>query len=338
MNISKFISVGENIHCTRSYKVGGSFVKEADGKNVVVYKKDGEEKHLPIPDSYVESQDWESGKVRHCAVACDHALNGSEEDKAIAVDYIQNMAVIQEKCGATYLDLNVDEFSTDDDERIAMIKWFVATAQPVVSIPMSIDSSNQAILRAGLEACDASRGKPMLNSVSLEREDAISLAEEFKAVVVASAAGRADLPADVAGRLANLDELVPMLKSAGLDIPDMHFDPLVMPISTDGNNGNVFNESVSAIREKYGPDCHFAPGLSNISFGMPNRKLLGQVFAYLFVEAGGDGGIVDPRHIGVDILNNMDTESEGFKLAKDVLTGADDFGMNYITATREGTI
>lgn len=338
MNISNFISVGENIHCTRSYKVGGNLVKEVGGRNVIEYNSAAEIKYLPIPDAYIESQDWASGKVRHCAVACSLALDGTDADKAMASDYIRNMAIIQENCGATYLDLNVDEFSTDDDKRIAMIKWFAETAQSAVRIPMSIDSSNTVILRAGLEACDAGRGKPMLNSVSLEREKAIALAEEFNTTVIASAAGRSDLPADTKGRMANLDELIPLLKSAGRKLQDIHIDPLVFPISTDGNNGNMFLEATRAVREKYGPEIHFAPGLSNVSFGMPNRKLLGQVFTCLFVEAGGDGGIVDPRHISVKILNGMNTESEGFKLAKDVLTGADDFGMNYITASREGII
>ncbi len=338
MHLSKFISVGENIHCTRIFKVGGKFAKEIDGHNVIEYKSDDDTKHLPIPDNFLNNQDWEAGKVKHCAVACWQGTHGDDSAKEAAVDYLQSLAKRQEASGATYLDLNVDEFSTDDNERIDLMKWLVETVQSASSLPMSIDSSNIDILRSGLAACDQARGKPLMNSVSLEREDAINLAEEFKTTVIASAAGRTDLPTDTAGRLANIEELMPLLKNAGLELPDIHIDPLVYPISTDGGNGTRFLEAVTALRDKYGEEIHFAPGLSNISFGMPNRKLLGQTFTYLFCEAGGDGGIVDPFHINLDILNNMDTEAEAFKLAKAVLTGEDDFGMNYITASREKTI
>lgn len=338
MQLSRFISVGENIHCTRKFKVGGQFVKEVDGLNVIEYKAADKIRHLPIPEVFLKNQDWESGNVRHCAVACWQGTRGNEAEKEAAIDYLEHLAIRQQASGATYLDLNVDEFSTDDAERINLMTWLVETVQPAVSIPMSIDSSNTDILRSGLAACDPTRGKPMMNSVSLERESAISLAEEFKTVVIASAAGRNDLPIDTSGRLANIEELMGMLSNAGLSLSDIHIDPLVFPISTDGGNGMRFVEAVSAVREKYGPEIHFAPGLSNISFGMPNRKLLGQVFTYLFVEAGGDGGIVDPFHINLNVLNNMNTETESFKLAKAVLTGEDDYGMNYIMASRDGTI
>lgn len=70
----------------------------------------------------------------------------------------------------------MDEFSTDVDERINVMKWMVGVVQQAVPVSMSIDSSNVDIIRAGLEVCDQSRGKPMVNSVSLERVDAIDIA------------------------------------------------------------------------------------------------------------------------------------------------------------------
>jgi 5-methyltetrahydrofolate--homocysteine methyltransferase len=203
---------------------------------------------------------------------------------------------------------------------------------------MSIDSSNTEILKAGLAACDKSRGKPMLNSVSLERLKGIELAAEFNAVVIASASGEGDLPTTPEGRLVNMEKLMPKLRGAGLKLADIHIDPLVFPIATDGNNGKSFLDSVSALRNKYGKEIHFVAGLSNISFGMPNRKLITQVFTRLAVEAGADGGIVDPFQINLDVLNSMNTESESFKLAKALLLGEDEFGMNFIEASREGKI
>lgn len=339
MKISRFIGVGENIHCTRIYKVGGKFVTEAgDGSYVIQYESDGQPRSLPIPARFTESADWEAEKVKHCGVAIWQGNYGSDTDRDAGIDYLKALAKRQEAIGATYLDINVDEFSTDVEERVRLMKWTVDVAQKASSLPMSIDSSDIDILRAGLEACDSNRSKPMVNSVSLERAEAITVAAEFNAVVIASAAGESDLPSTADERMTNLGVLMPRLEKAGLSLSDIHVDPLVFPISTDGKNGTNFLETVTAVRQKYGDEIHVVAGLSNISFGMPNRKMINQVFTWLAVEAGADGGIVDPMQINVDIINGLDTESVGFQLTRALLMGEDDFGMNYITAAREGTI
>ncbi len=337
MKIESFIAVGENIHCTRIYKVGGKFVKEQpDGGWAICYRAEDEARKLPVPSVFVEGGDWQNGKVKHCAVAIWQGNYGEGEAREAGADYIRQLARRQEEAGASYLDINVDEFSTDVEERVNLMQWTVKVAQEAVSIPMSIDSSNEAILKAGLEACDTARGRPMVNSVSLERQDAIAVAAAHRAVVIASAAGENGLPENTEERMANLGRLVPMLKAAGFADADMHIDPLVFPISVDGTNGIGFLDAVASVRETYGPEVHIVAGLSNVSFGMPGRKLINQVFTYMAVEKGADGGIVDPMQINANILNDLDPESESFQLARDLLTGADDFGMNYITASREG--
>jgi 5-methyltetrahydrofolate--homocysteine methyltransferase len=339
MKLETFVSVGENIHCTRIYKVGGKFCKEIDdGTYAIHYQTADGEKQLPVPEDFTKSADWENGKIKHCAVAIWHGVYGTGAGQAAGIDYLQNLAQKQEKSGATYLDINVDEFSTDIAERIKLMVWTVDVVQKAVSIPMSIDSSNIEILKAGLDACDTSRGRPMVNSVSLERADAVEIARAANAVVIASAAGADSLPNSVEERMINIDLICERLESQGFERSAIHVDPLVFPISTDGQNGVRFLDTVKTIREKYGPEIHIVAGLSNISFGMPNRKLINQVYTYLSVEAGGDGGIVDPLQINVEILNSTDTESETFQLAKALLLGEDDYGMNYITAARDGRL
>jgi len=339
MNVERFIAVGENIHCTRIYKVGGKFCTDkGNGQFVIAYRANGEARELPVPDCFTEGADWQAGKVKHCAVAIWQGNHGDEAGKAAGIDYLRAAARNQEAKGATYLDINVDEFSTDVEERMKLMKWTVETVQEAVSIPMSIDSSNIDILKAGLDACNPELGRPMVNSVSLERIDAVAVAREFNAVVIASAAGESGLPSTTEERMANIDSLMEKLDDAGFEKGAIHVDPLVFPISTDGQNGNRFLATVSAIREKYGPEIHIVAGLSNISFGMPKRKLINQVYTYLAVEAGADGGIVDPIQINKDILNSLDTETEAFRITKALLVGEDDFGMNYITAARDGSI
>jgi len=336
MKVSRFIAVGENIHCTRIYKVGGQFVKAGkDGRYAISYDAGGKPGALSVPEAFTKTADWEAGRLKHCAVAI---WQGNYGDQAAGAAYVQALARQQEAAGASYLDINVDEFSTDIDENARMMKWTVNAVQKAVHVPVSVDSSNTAILRAGLEACDPGRNRPMVNSVSLERAEAIGVAARFKAAVIASAAGERDLPATPEERMANFGRLMPRLQAAGFRPADIHADPLVFPISTDGGNGKRFLQTVSEVRRKYGPEIHIVAGLSNVSFGMPNRKLINQVFSWLAVEAGADGGIVDPMQINAGVLSKMDPEAEGFKLARALLLGEDEFGAEYIAASRAGRI
>lgn len=333
-----FIAVGENIHCTRIYKTDGKFVARTDKGYSIPYRSGGSTRLLPIPGVFLDGADWAAGRVKHCAVAIWHCTYGDGAGREAGEEYLALLAQAQEKAGATYLDINVDEFSTDIPERVRLMDFVVKLIQKASHLPMSIDSSNVDILRAGLSACDRKRGAPLLNSVSLERTAAVDLAAEFKAAVVASAAGEHDLPCSTAERLANLAKLVPQLTARGIKTSAVHVDPLVFPISTDQANGNSFLDAVSAVRKIYGPEIHIIAGLSNVSFGMPNRKLLNQVFTWLAIQAGADGGIVDPLQINAGILEKLDTESTAFSLARALLTGQDEFGMNYIAACRDGTI
>ncbi len=337
MKIPSFLIVGENIHCTRIFKVGGKNVgPNKTGRPVITYAVGREMRELPVPDGFVQGGDWAAGKVKHCAVAVWQGLYGGASEKAAAVDYLKTLARRQEELGASWLDINVDEFSTDVEERIRAMRWTCQTVQKAVRIPLSIDSSNLDILRSGLESCDRSRGKPMVNSVSLERKDAIELAARAGAVVIASAAGEEGMPCDTEGRLANIRRLMPLLEAAGFDRPSVCLDPLVFPISVDSTNGVKFLEAVRALRAAYGPSIHIVAGLSNVSFGLPNRKLINQVFSWLAVEAGADGGIVDPVQINRAILESLNPEERNFKLAADLLLGRDEFGLNYIEAFRGG--
>jgi 5-methyltetrahydrofolate--homocysteine methyltransferase len=337
--MSKFIVIGENIHCTRIYKVGGAFVKPMEGGGqAIVYGDKTAPRFLPVPKVFTEGADWQAGKVKHCAVAAWQGFHGDAAGKAAAVDYLQFLARKQEAADAGFLDVNVDEYSTDIAERVKVIQWMAQVVQQASKLPLSIDSSNPEILRAGLAACDKSRGRPMVNSVSLERIDSIPVAAEFKAVVVASAAGEKDLPSTTQGRLDNLARLFPQLDAVGIRGDAVYVDPLVFPVATDSANAQNFLEAVAAVRRTYGPAIHITGGLSNVSFGMPNRKLINQVFTDMAVQVGADSGIVDPLQINGKILAGLDRNAEPYKLAQALLTGQDEFGGEYLTAHRDGRL
>jgi cobalamin-dependent methionine synthase I len=336
-----FIAVGENIHCTRIFKVGGAFVKSPDeNTHMIIYQEDGREKHLPIAKRFVEASDWKNGKVKHAAVAMWQGLHGSEAERQAGVDYLHYMVRNQEAHGASYLDLNVDEFSTDIGEREELIRWAADIIQQVSTVPLSIDSSNVEILAAGLAACQNTKGSPMVNSVSvsLERKEAIQVAKDAGAVVIAAGSGKTSMPTNRDERITNLNSLIALLEKVGFDYSQIYLDPLVFPVSVDPKNGLMILETVEELRKEYGREIHFAPGLSNISYGMPNRKLINQVFTYLCVQRGLDGGIVDPIQINENVLASVDPKSESFQLTEAFLTGQDQFGMNYISAVRGGRL
>ena len=328
--------VGENIHCTRVRMCSGKFVEtNASGKSWLLYKDAGQPSRLLLPRIFTESDDWKAGKVRHVAAAIHQGMEGSGEESRAGRSYIAALAREQEAQGAWFLDLNVDEYSMERGEKIAAVQWAASVIQEASTLPLSIDSSDPGVLEAGLNACDMARGKPLVNSVSLERAAVIPIAARAGARVIAGATGAERMPEGAAERVANTRLLVERLLAAGLEPDDIYIDPLVMPVSVDTLNPGCMIEAVRILRSELGPEYHFAPGLSNVSFGLPRRPLINQVFAKLCLEAGCDGGIVDPAQINDGVLSSLDIGFGAPALARALLEGRDEFGLDWISACRE---
>ncbi len=339
MQTGKFIVVGENIHCTRIVLRNGKRTRTLpSGVEVVDFDYKGVDRQLPIPSDWGQiSPAFNDGKVKHAALAIHQSRYGSEDEKQAGCDYLCWMADRQIEAGATFLDINVDEYSNDVEVVQDVMRYVVGFYSERYDIPLSIDSSNPDTLRIGLEQCRKDICPPMINSVSLERVEAVELMKEFNSDTIVNAAGREGLPSDVAGRIENFKEIIGLIDDAGIPRDKLHLDPLVLPVSTDPMNGATFLEANrEALKEFEG--VHLNGGLSNISFGMPNRKLLNMVFLWLCMDSGTDGGIIDPVSMPVNAVAEMDTKAEPFKLARAFLTGEDMFGMEYITAHREGRL
>ena len=339
MNWDEFIVVGENIHCSRIVKRGGSRTQPMPGGGeAVAFTRDGQKHLLPVPPDWEQrSAAFAEGKIKHVALAIYQARHGTGEAQQAGEAYLAYLADRQIESGARYLDVNVDEYSTDPVEVGEVMAYIARFLAERYATPLSIDSSNPQTLRIGLENCRTDAAPPMLNSVSLERIEAAELVNEFGAEVVVSAAGREGLPRDADQRMANFRELVKQLDDAGIARSKMHLDPLVLPVSTDSMNGRHFLDATARARAEFA-GVHLTGGLSNVSFGMPARKLLNLVFVYLCAEVGTDGGIIDPVATPVSAISQLEPDSEPFRLAKAVLTGEDMFGMEYITAYREGRL
>jgi cobalamin-dependent methionine synthase I len=238
---------------------------------------------------------------------------------------IQDLAKRQYEAGATYIDVNAGMFIDDEPERL---EWLVKTVQETVPAPLAIDSPNPVALRKALEA--NKNPKPLLNSISDEtkRYNAVlPLVVEFKTGIIALCMDDTGMPETVKDRLTIAERLIGKLTKEGVALDDIFVDPLVRPVGTGSHYGNVAIETIRQVKAEF-PETHIACGLSNISFGIPCRKLMNQAFLIAALGAGMDGAIMDP----------LDKKLMSFIYAGEALFGLDEYCMEYLTKYREGEL
>ena len=330
------IVIGENIHCTRVALRKGKRIAERDGAEVILYETaDGEDGALPVTAEAKRTKDYEEGRVKHVHVAIETAMETAAGDPAEGMRYIEALIRHQERTGAAFLDLNVDEMSPKLSVQTGAMGWLAATVQEQTALPLSIDSSSVDVIRAGLEAIAPATARPMLNSASLERQDALDLAREHDCRVVVTAAGERGMPNGADERVANATRMVEAALARGFALGDLYVDPLVFPISVDSTFGHHCFDAIRGLRERFGSEIHITGGMSNVSFGLPARKILNDMFVLLAVEAGADSGILDPVASPPEAIFALDRADPDYKLAEDVLLGRDEHCMAYIRAWRK---
>lgn len=333
-----FIVVGENIHATRVLLRGGARVAALpDGTPALPFTDEaGADRFLPVPAEAIEGA-GEKQKVKHVKAAVLAGLAGGA-DAALGRGYVRFLARRQAEAGAAYLDLNVDEVSRDVDGRVAAIRWLVAAVEDATPAALALDSSAPEVLRAGLAAASRAAGAPLLNSASLDRLDVLELAAAEGCPVVLGASGAAGMPGSAGERVENATRIVAAATERGIPLERLHVDPLVLPVAVEPEVGTWFLDAVRALRAAYGPRIHLTGGLSNVSFGLPLRRLLNDVFIDLAIEAGTDAGIIDPVANDPRRVLALDRTSRGYRLAADLLVGRDAFGMEFLAAFRAGEL
>jgi 5-methyltetrahydrofolate--homocysteine methyltransferase len=298
----------------------------------------GETRYLPILEEFKSRQNYQEGKVKHVMIAVRAAMSGVEPAAGEALTYLQALVERQVRAGADFLDLNVDELSWNRDEQKAAMDWLVRAIEPLSPVPLSIDSSSQEILLTGIQACQGRAGKPLLNSASLERIDALDIARHYELPVVVTAAGGSGMPKNTEERVGNASQMIEAALAKGIALERLYVDALVFPISVDDRFVVQCLDAFRQLRAKYGERIHLTGGLSNVSFGMPCRKLINEVFINLAVEAGADSGIVDPVSSNLNRIFLADKTSQPYQLALDMLLGRDPGCVNYLQAFREGDL
>jgi len=237
--------------------------------------------------------------------------------------YIKEIAVKQRDAGAHRLDVNGGVAGQEAE----CLAWLVGVVQDAVDLPLCLDSSDPEALRGALPLV---KQQPMVNSITDEAarfEAVLPLLTEYKAKVVALAMGESGPPSGVEDRVATASRLVDRLTAKGLELDDIYVDPCVMPVSTGPENGKSVAEAIGQITARY-PGVHTSVGLSNVSFGLPVRKLLNQTFAVLLLSRGLDAAIIDPcdRQLMANIA------------AAEALLGRDEYCVEYLGAFRAGKL
>lgn len=241
-------------------------------------------------------------------------------DRAVIAD----LAKKQYEAGATFIDINAGMFAEEEPERLA---WLATVVQETVDAPLAIDSPNPKAMRRALEV--NKNPKVLINSITAEPgrfEEVLPLVLEYKTSVIALCMGDNGIPQTVLERMQIADTLVQNLCKEGVLQEHIYLDPIVLPISTGTQNGNVTLETIRQMREEF-PMTHIACGLSNISFSLPSRKLINQAFLVAAIHAGMDGAIIDP----------LDKQLMSMIYASEALFGKDKHCKNYLKEYRAKT-
>jgi 5-methyltetrahydrofolate--homocysteine methyltransferase len=256
-------------------------------------------------------------------------INASRKTIAEAISaqnsiFIKKEAVDQKNAGANLIDVNAGVFV---DDEVRYLKWLIQTVQEVVDLPLCIDSPNP---KAIAEALSIHKGRAMINSITDEADryqKLIPVIKEFKPQVVALCMTDGGMPKTSEERFQIASRLIEKLIREGVASQDIFIDPLVMPISTDKNYGKIVLDTIEKISASF-PKVNTICGLSNVSFGLPSRKLINQLFLVAAMTKGLTAVILDP--LDKRIMGNLFTTR--------ALLGKDEYCGGYLKAYRAGNL
>jgi len=206
------------------------------------------------------------------------------------LDYILDVAVQQEDAGADILDVNVGYPGVDE---VSMLPRVVKKIQSAVSLPLQLDSSNPDALEAGLRVYN---GKAAVNSVNGEPEvleRILPIVRKYGASVVGLTLDKGGIPQTAEGRVAIARRILEAVLSCGIPKEDLWIDCLTLTVSAQQEQAVETLKAVRAVREELG--LQVVLGVSNISFGLPNRTLITRNFLIQAMGAGLTLPIINPN-------------------------------------------
>ena len=253
-------------------------------------------------------------------------INASRKQIAPAIenkdaDTIQKIAKDERENGADFIDVNAGVFVGKESD---YLKWLVTTVQKIVEAPCCLDSPDPKAIEAALSI---HKGVPMINSISLEKERyeaLLPVVSGTECKVVALCMSDKGMPETTDDRVSIADELVNNLVKNNVPLDNIYVDPLVQPVSTKDSYGIEFLNAIEKIINNF-PGVHTICGLSNISYGLPERKFLNQTFMVMAIAKGLDAAIVNP----------LDKGMMAKIVAAETLAGNDEYCSQYLQAWRD---
>jgi len=233
-------------------------------------------------------------------------------------DYVRQLVERQITWGADVLDVNVGVPGLDE---VAMMPKVVTLVASVTDVPLCLDSGNPQVLAAGLAAAP---GKPLVNSVSGEEKRLVGvlpIVKERGAAVIGLTMDDNGIPKTAEERLAVAEKILERAARLGIPPEDVIIDPLVLTVGSDSQAALVTLQTIELLRKNFGVNINL--GASNVSFGLPDRLTVNQVFLALAIQMGATCSITDPLKLGATVK------------AADLLLGRDDYAMRYIKYFRQ---
>lgn len=230
----------------------------------------------------------------------------------------------QVQAGAHYIDVNAGSRLGSELEDL---RWLVEVIEGAVDVPLALDSPDPQVLR---EMTRKVKKKPLINSTTAEagRFEAMKgVLKERECEVVALCMDDRGIPKTIDQARQNASFLVEKLAGLGLPLRSIHLDPMIQPISVNQENGRLALETLRHLRRDF-PEVQTICGVSNISYGLPNRFLVNRLFMTLCLGAGLNGAIIDP----------LDQKMMTQIIVGEMLLGGDPFCMHFLKASRAGRL
>ncbi len=206
------------------------------------------------------------------------------------IDYILGEGLTQQEKGAHVLDVNVGLPEIDEAE---MLKTVCFELQAIIDLPLQIDTTDVKAMELALRRYN---GKAMINSVNGKAEvmeEIFPLVQKYGGLVVCLTLDEDGIPETAEKRVEIAEKIIQKAAEYGIAKKDLIFDTLAMTVSADSNAALATLQSLNQIKNELG--CHTSLGVSNVSFGLPNREIITATFFSLAMENGLSAAIMNPN-------------------------------------------
>ncbi len=249
-----------------------------------------------------------------------------EAIKARDAAFIALTARSQTEAGAGYIDVNC---AVTSGSELQDMDWLLSVIQSEIpDVNICIDSPNYLAIEAALKAYH-SKGSLMINSISGDEariKSILPLAIKYNTKLIALVMDEKLMPHTAGERFEAARNIYERVKRMGFNAENLYFDPLIRPIATEPDQAVEFLKSIPLIKGLAGAKT--VCGLSNVSYGLPNRRLINAAFLSMATQAGLDAAILDP--LDKRIISSL--------RASGALLATDEYCGEYIRAFREGKL